>query len=487
MPTNWSQYQLDYFDALRYQQYSIQQNARAGSGKTHTAIAGAAQITDGARICFTAFGKANADDLRSKLPDNVVAATLNSIGNRAVRSVRRFVKLDQYKTQNIVRDMLQWKQYSRDESLMLQSGSAKVVSLVKGTLTDYQNREQLQSLVDRFGIDLNSYEWEILDLIPEIMNRSDAADVIDFDDQIYWPIMHNAPIDQFDYVFGDEDQDFNCMQMELIRRMLSSGGRFIGSGDRQQSLYGFRGADPAAVDTLVNQFSCIEMQLPITYRCPVSHVERVKRLVPDIEAAPGAKEGRILNMNVHQMLRDKLLVPGTLGVCRNNAPLASVAFRLMRDEVPVVVRGRDIGQSANSLIKKLSSSSETTTGEMLRKLSQYVSNELQRLSDANADDAKKQLVVDKAETIENLSEGCSTVGELIKRIDELFKDTSDKNVVSLSSVHRAKGLEAETVVIFSPELMPSKNAKLPWQIEQEHNCVYVAETRSKDTLILEEH
>ena len=59
----------------------------------------------------------------------------------------------------------------------------------------------------------------------------------------------------------------------------------------------------------------------------------------------------------------------------------------------------------------------------------------------------------------------------------------DKNEgISLSTVHKAKGLEANNVYIVCKSLMPSKSAKKDWELQQEHNLEYVAYTRAKKTL-----
>ena len=80
------------------------------------------------------------------------------------------------------------------------------------------------------------------------------------------------------------------------------------------------------------------------------------------------------------------------------------------------------------------------------------------------------------------------VHDLVARIESLFSDNTDtvKAKVLLSSVHRAKGLEAETVYISRPEMMPHPMATLEWEIEQEFNIKYVAITRSMNTLVFME-
>jgi superfamily I DNA/RNA helicase len=55
-------------------------------------------------------------------------------------------------------------------------------------------------------------------------------------------------------------------------------------------------------------------------------------------------------------------------------------------------------------------------------------------------------------------------------------------VVWLSTIHRAKGDEAERVYILRPDLLPHPRARTPQQQEQEQNLRYVAFTRAKEAL-----
>jgi hypothetical protein len=83
--------------------------------------------------------------------------------------------------------------------------------------------------------------------------------------------------------------------------------------------------------------------------------------------------------------------------------------------------------------------------------------------------------------IEALSDGIENPVSVIEKIDNIFsKDT--KTGICLSTMHKSKGLESERVFILHPELMPSKYAKLSWQLEQEKNLEYVAYTRAKTFL-----
>jgi superfamily I DNA/RNA helicase len=80
-----------------------------------------------------------------------------------------------------------------------------------------------------------------------------------------------------------------------------------------------------------------------------------------------------------------------------------------------------------------------------------------------------------------LSEGLTNVDELISKINTVFMGNENDAIV-LSTVHKAKGLEADNIFIYYPSLMPLKLATKDWEIKTEDNLIYVAYTRAKKTL-----
>ena len=70
------------------------------------------------------------------------------------------------------------------------------------------------------------------------------------------------------------------------------------------------------------------------------------------------------------------------------------------------------------------------------------------------------------------------IAHLENYIDSLFSDESSP--ITLSTCHRAKGLEGDRIFIISPNDLPMvwRNQQ-GWQLEQEYNLLYVALTRSK--------
>jgi DNA helicase II / ATP-dependent DNA helicase PcrA len=78
-----------------------------------------------------------------------------------------------------------------------------------------------------------------------------------------------------------------------------------------------------------------------------------------------------------------------------------------------------------------------------------------------------------------------TLAALEERIARTFKEDETAGVV-LSTVHRAKGREANRVLILYPELMPGAYAKTPEAIRGEECVQFVALTRSKRDLVFVE-
>jgi len=77
----------------------------------------------------------------------------------------------------------------------------------------------------------------------------------------------------------------------------------------------------------------------------------------------------------------------------------------------------------------------------------------------------------------------SDTKEAVELLNKIFSDKDSKNVITLSSIHKAKGLENDRVFVAERQLMPSKFAKTDRELEQEKNLEYVCYTRAKKELI----
>jgi superfamily I DNA/RNA helicase len=265
----------------------------------------------------------------------------------------------------------------------------------------------------------------------------------------------------------------------LLRRMASPATRIIAVGDPAQAIYGFRGADSSAMDNIRDEFVCQTFPLSISYRCPRKVVALAQRTVADIEARPNAPEGTV------KCLPEMALSDFTaldLVVCRNTAPLVTLAFRFLRAHKPVKVMGRDIGEQLVSLIQKMRASD---LEQLAERLDEYTNKEVEKAL-AKRQEQKAERLTDQRDSIMAIIEGLpvdqQSVYEVIATIRKLFSDDSNGGRTTLSTIHRAKGMEAHTVYILDKHLMPSRFAVQDWQKTQERNLWYVAVTRALDSL-----
>ena len=109
--------------------------------------------------------------------------------------------------------------------------------------------------------------------------------------------------------------------------------------------------------------------------------------------------------------------------------------------------------------------------------------QLEQLEKRRASNAVKETIIDYADVLREFSKQCANPFDIVKMIDRIFSDNVDGTI--FSSVHRAKGLEAETVYIIRPDQLPLvRKDQQEWEIQQELNLKYVALTRSKNRLSL---
>lgn len=463
--------------------------ATAGSGKTTTLVQ-AIRFMSGS-VAFTAYNKKIAQEIEAKtkelMKQNLRVGTFHSFGFNAWRRVHRDLRVDP-------RSKKEFMLTSCSVPERLHSVTHKLVSLGKQTGVEATwpfNIEHIWwQLIEHYDIDTELENPRDVDaLIRHAMNciawsKKNGMHVIDFDDMIWLPVVHDVRMDQYNWVLVDESQDSNEARRLLAAKMLEPNGRLIMVGDRFQAIYGFTGADNDAVDRIIKTFNCTQLPLTVTYRCPKAVVAEARKFVPHITAHDSAPQGLVRTVTADEFMSKEIVTldPNDAILCRNTKPLIELAFTLIRRKVPCHVEGRDIGEG----LMKLATRWKIKTIHALReRLEAYKEREIEKLLKKKRESAADALT-DRVDTLFVLMENCHTVDDVVQKIKSLFQDTDGtrRSTVTLSTVHKAKGREWPRVYILGwSEYMPSKWASLPWQQEQERNLQYVAVTRSKGELI----
>lgn len=461
--------------------------ACAGAGKTTTLrmIAETIQLyAPGLQIGVFAFNKDIAEEFKKKFPAGVDCRTLHSHGMKAICFAQRGVKVMKDKSFNIIKFQLQCANIPVDRMNERANEIDKLVSIVMNSNLDANCIQAIQAAADLCGYIIKEPD-NLRFVAPAVCAMEADTKTINFDEMIARPVRKNLSVYQYDVVLLDESQDLNPTQMVLVEKSVKPGGRIVAVGDRWQAIYGFRGADPESMDKLKAFFHMIERPLSVTYRCPKAVVKEAQKIVGEgiIEAKGDADEGEVICRSEKQ-LQDLPhdLQSGDIVLCRVCAPLMPQALRCLRLHKPAVVAGRDIGKGLTTLIKSFK---VKTIDKLMEKLDKWQKRETNKALKRNNQSA---LIVinDKYDMIAELASECVAVKDVLDLIFKLFTDKVDQAIV-FSTIHKAKGLEAPTVYILAPELMPHPlSFKAPNQqvaVQQEKNMHYVAVTRALQKLV----
>ena len=203
------------------------------------------------------------------------------------------------------------------------------------------------------------------------------------------------------------------------------------------------------------------MPLSISYRCPRRHVEQARRLSPQIEAAPGAPEGIVRTVAEERL--PEIARPGDLIICRTNAPRVECVFKLLKRGIRAVISGKEMNSNLQNLAREVKGD---TLSEMRQRLEIWHDVERQRLADCEASETQCALSDDRVASLKAIMAHCHTPTDVFTSLNDLYRRRAGR--VTLSTVHRAKGLEAERVIILRPDQLPLA-VKRDWERCQEFN------------------
>ena len=476
---NWSPYQESIFDFGVNGEGNAIIEAVAGSGKTTTMVEMIRRI-HGKNVIFLAFNKSIADELKSR---GVNARTFHSLVFSPVLKSRGAKAVTQDKLDRIIENV-----FSGQDRRMYGFFCKKLVGLARqagiGCLIPGL-QENWMDLVQLHDIELENEDATVergIELASQLLSVSNGSSLVDFDDLLYFSVKDGISLQKFDMVVVDEAQDTNAIQRAILRKIMHKGSRLIAVGDPAQAIYGFRGADSESMNLIAAEFDCKRLPLTVSYRCPTSVIEHARKWVSHIEAAPNAQAGSV---QVKEDWSPADFRVNDLVVSRTVKPMIELAYRCIQSRVPVQVMGRDIGQGLKSLIKKMN-----TTGidRLIAKLNEYTKREVEKAI-AKRKESLAESIQDKTDSvlflIGTLGENERTVPALERLIDSLFDSKVES--VKLSTIHKAKGLEAKRVWWLNHESSQRKMAfwaRQEWQKQSERNLCYVAVTRSMDQLFL---
>lgn len=382
------------------------------------------------------------------------------------------------------------------------------ISILKGLLGDEKLARNAQR---RIEIMKNSLRFEDDPLLRAYEENLRAHNLLDFEDLILKPLLNEISFERdIKHIIVDEFQDLNRSQYELIKKISKICKSFVSAcGDPDQSIYGFRGSDPSIFLNFERDFpDCQRLTLKENYRSFEHIIASSQGLISNnnnrfpVEIYPKRKGGpkvkivdlerswmapKFIASKIEEMLGGLSNIKATIRRAETDFSFSdfAVLFRTNREAfeikdslekagIPCRVIGERFDESSISKIRGHIESVISKEGEPATELKV---SDFFNLYPMDLEPSVLKLLIRFLEG-RRVSDFYSELLLLSPMDDYDFQQDS----VTLTTIHRAKGLEFRVVFVTSLNdgLIPLKNEDL----EEERRLLYVAMTRAKDELFL---
>lgn len=540
-PSTYQQDILDFF--LNNPQSNMLVNALAGSGKSTTAC----MLSEHSKTSdlYIAFNASIVEEFKKKIKNpKTKVMTMHSLaysimlynveqeskdlgekpkGFGSQRS-KRTVSLDNFKPHKILDEEIT-KRYGRyiefAKRVFLKDNYVNLYNLCRLTLTDMSSNKDVSRLIDDHVLflyygdegysapDISEITSTLKILDTKSRQQFETQGVIDFTDML-WITFNKLKYDNWEVpywalytnIYCDEVQDFSNIQLNFLKFIKRTKGRYVFIGDFHQAIYNFAGANAQAFNQIPKMFAPVEtFDLPICYRCAKSHLSRVNREygIP-ILPCDDAPMGFVKTIDKNKI--SEYAKAGDMVISRKNKWIAEVVLDLARNGTPIFIEDKDM---VAAIKRQILSSKCTSVGTLEKFLQKVISNYNKKLfeivsknvREGGHEEERLEAVAETNSKIDNTSflleilEGylenhasSDSVSKFSNFIDKLLNTTPSPNCVRLCSIHKAKGLEATNVFVLNEAKINYDFRNSKEQNIQEKNLSYIATTRAKEGLYL---
>lgn len=453
-------------------------SATAGSGKT-TLLLHLMEITPPyKKPLFTAFNKSIAEEIKSKVPNNVKVGTIHSLAMSVIKyKYKCNFEIKELKDFILAKECLNLNNLPAKKRNSYLFQVCELYNLCILNIVD--NTDDFKNICDQYGyLYSKQIEKDVFKLKEENLRRFSEikpfkkitisfTDILfianNFVEQKYW--------NKYDILFMDEVQDFNPLHKEVAFKFLKNGGRFVAVGDDKQTIYSFQGSNLSSFNSIKSIPNTTSLPLSVTYRCPVDVVnEALKVFDGGIECCEGASNGSVYFGDYMDAK------PGDFIICRNNLPLFKAFMNLLQAKKKSYIIGKDFEDGLCKLLEQINRIDDL---EVLKE------ELIERLKDRGVyrPEFHKSYIkfIELYEIIMFLYGIYGSLDKVLSVVKLAFN--SDNGGVKLCTIHKSKGLESDRVFFLDQELIPSPYAVTELEKYNEQCLRFVAITRAKKELI----
>lgn len=368
-------------------------------------------------------------------------------------------------------------------------------------------REIEKKVIDKYGINPISNEISAVKKMMDWGMESAKEERIDFTDCVWIPAESEVckniyfkgnPKDTYDYVFVDEAQDMSPAQLAMIIKANNSRKtRVILMGDSDQAINMWCGSMTDALSTAcrkINGNGWIDFDLTINFRCGKKIIEFANNILDNYHKKEGKRlkpKDNAVDGVVQYNAKLSDIQSGDLVLARFTSTIFELFARLIRMGKKAVIRGES--QFINDF-KELVSTDTDSIADIIQNAKENFALEWKKAT--KNDDYRESMHNTQVincymliKALESLSTVASTKSQLnallnasvISENDEKQEKQNHNDYIELSTIHRAKGHEADNVYIACPSVLYSPlidEKSKEWERVSEENLQYVAYTRA---------
>ena len=296
------------------------------------------------------------------------------------------------------------------------------------------------------------------------------------------PVIHNNELVLDSIVSIEIQEDQTVYDIEIAQ----SGSLVVNDILSHNSIYQFRGSVSTSMSLFEKYFNARKFDLPICYRCSKAVIREAKECVSEIQLWDGHKHRGNVELlgEFKEDFTSKVFQLNDFIVCRFNAPLIEFVIDLFEHNKAFYFVGRDIFTRLEKLNKTLKVNYDHDMPYMIKLSTWY--NNIKALYKKFGNDGEVAVINDTYQCMKALYNKANkgnerTIYNDMEMIISKLKTRPVDGAIRLSSIHRAKGLEADRVFFLDRDRLPMKSFSQA-DVASEYNLIYVAITRAKKDL-----
>ncbi len=442
----------------------IEINAAAGSGKTTVLVSYALRYPE-KKILYLAYNESVVKEAMKKFPSNVTILTSHQLAYKNIGVEYKHKLVNQIKFETLKQAL--WLSKTKENIILIKKINEGIEKFI---FSPYLDISESYYMVENIPCSKEKYIFLIKDIWNKMLDKNNNFPIThDFYLKLYQ--LKNPKLD-YDIILFDEAQDANPATTNIVKKQnIYYGKKVVMVGDRNQEIYKFRGSENALKEP--------NFYLSKTFRFG-NKIAEITNLY--LDKLKKEKNKIIGNDKINDFIDEEQPFLKKTIISRTNAIVIANAIKSAEEGHYIYFVGGIKNYNFNKLIdvyNLYTNNKNSINDRFIKTFNNFESFERYNKEEENEENIFLTKIVKKYNQ------------NIIKFVDLINKKTVyniEQATIILSTAHKAKGLEFEQVVLSNDysKIFDKKGNLVKKIKEEELNIIYVAMTRAKYSLILNE-